>query len=40
MILQQIKVGKSVRPLFRVILTGKFVSAIIVMIEVKRSILS
>ena len=33
MILQQIKVGKSVRPLFCVILTGKFISAIIVMIQ-------
>ena len=31
MILQQVKVGKSVRPLFCVILTGKFNSAIIVM---------
>ena len=33
MILQQIKVGKCVRPLFRLILTGKFISAIIVMIQ-------
>ena len=33
MILQQIEVGKSVRPLLRVILTGKFISAIIVMIQ-------
>ena len=33
MILQQIKVGKSVRPLFHVILTGQFFSAIIVMIQ-------
>ena len=40
MILQQVKVGKSVRPLFRVILTGKFIVAIIVMIQGQRSILS
>ena len=33
MILQQIKVGKSVRPLFPVILTGNFISAIIAMIQ-------
>ena len=38
MILQQVKVGKSVKPLFRVILTGKFISAIIVMIQGQRSI--
>ena len=40
MILQQVKVGKSVKPLFRVILTGKFISAIIIMIQGQRSILS
>ena len=33
MILQQMKLGKSVRLLVRVILTGKFISAIIVMIQ-------
>ena len=33
MTLQQINVGKSVRPHFCVILTGKFISAIIVMIQ-------
>ena len=33
MILKQIKVGKSVRPLFSIILTGKLISAIIVMIQ-------
>ena len=39
MILQQVKVGKSVRRLFCVIFTGKFTSAIIVIIQGQRSIL-
>ena len=40
MILQQVKDGQSVRPLFRVVLTGKFISATIVMIQGQRLILS